>query len=218
MKDSWLRLDTWFKQREKREQWLIAAVFVGLVGWFAWLLLVEPAQKTLQASETRQRQATQALAQLESQITELRAQANRDPNAEQLERKRQLISRNERLGRQLEQKAEFVAPEALLVWMQALLDSSGNLQLTAFDTQSPVSFLSPTTQRSGASEPVMQVYQHPVSVKLEGDYFAVHDYLVRLSQLPIAFYWHGFEYTVNQHPKAEVTLELFTLTYRREAR
>ena len=225
MKALWLRLDSWFKQREKREQWLLAGVFVGLLGWFAWLLLVEPTQKALTASESRQRQAEQALAQLESQIAELRAQTGRDPNAEQAERRRQLMNQNDRLSRQLDQKAEFVPPEALLVWMQALLDSSGQLRLREFDTQPPVSFLSraassssSSSSRDGAAGNTMHVYQHPVSVKLEGDYFAVHDYLVRLSQLPIAFYWQGFEYQVSQYPTAQVTLELFTLSYQGENR
>ncbi|MCO4322480.1 hypothetical protein [Aliidiomarina quisquiliarum] len=37
--------------------------------------------------------------------------------------------------------------------------------------------------------------------------------LEALSALPLAFYWQGLDYQVMEHPKAHITLELFTLSY-----
>src|SRR5690554_785291 len=213
------RFNQWLAGREKREQWLVAGLMVAVTGWCAWLLLVEPAQQTISETGAQNTTAQQRIAELRGQLAELRTQAQINPNEELEARRSQLERQKSRLGNQLAEKAEFVDPETLLVWMQLLLESSEGLSLQAFDTRAEVPFLQSQnqTQVQGTNDILVQVYQHPVSVTLQGNFFAIRDHMEQLSELPVSFYWQGFEYQVTEYPTAVVKLELFTLSYSGEA-
>ncbi len=56
------------------------------------------------------------------------------------------------------------------------------------------------------------VYKHTVVLALEGSYFNVITYLKSLENLPWKIYWHELDYSVTDYPKAEVLLEVYTLS------
>lgn len=208
MKNLYLKFEQWFKARVDRERWLLTIVLVSMLGWLSWLLVIEPAKlsyEQLVVDHTTLQSETDKLA-VEVQNIEL--QLALDPNALLRERYQRSLSRRDQLGRLLDEKAEFTQPEQLLGWIQALLEPGTGLTLEEFTTAPPVSFLE-NTENLGA----VKIFQHPVTVKLAGDFFAINDYLEALSALPLAFYWQGLNYQVMEHPKAHITLELFTLSY-----
>ncbi|MCC5855980.1 MAG: type II secretion system protein M [Idiomarina sp.] len=207
MKQLFRRFDDWFRSRAKREQWLLSIVMFMVVAWFGFILLVEPTQQRMAEQRAVLDRETTTLATLRQSVRDLEQQLVEDPNALLQQRQRELESQQRRLMRQLDQRAEFVAGDQLAVWMQALLDARSGVVLTEFDTQLPTAFLDRPSQQG------TQVYKHPVTVVLEGDYFAIEGYLRELSSLPIAFYWEGFDYQVTRHPTARVTLQIYTLSY-----
>ncbi|WP_194756214.1 type II secretion system protein GspM [Aliidiomarina indica] len=196
--------NTWFMARSERERVVLSVLLIAFVGWISFLLVVDGALQEQATLDRQMRQITTDTNRVNQEINRLRQHVAGDPNNELEARKRQLSSRNERLDRQLDELADFVEPEQLLVWMQALLTGQSGLKLRAFDTHPPAPFL---TGAVGGS-----VYQHTVEVELEGTYFAIRDYLASVQRLPIGFYWDSLDYQVAQHPNAVVKLTLYTLS------
>ncbi len=56
------------------------------------------------------------------------------------------------------------------------------------------------------------VYQHSVTIEIEGTYFDVVDYLSRLEALSWRFYWELLDYQVSSYPNAKITLQVYTLS------
>ncbi|CUS47470.1 MAG: MSH system assembly platform protein MshJ [Idiomarinaceae bacterium HL-53] len=200
------RFSAWFEAREIREQWLLSALMVAVLGWFLFIFLVEPSIKQRAEMRTELDAQAQRYATLQSQVNEIAEQVRVDPNEELEMRAEQLRRQEARLTQGLESRANFVQPQALLSWIQALLSESENLVLTHFDAKEaqPVFVTENTNAR---------VLQHLIEVSLEGDFFGIHDYLQALTSLPIEFYWQALDYEVLQYPQARVTLELYTLSY-----
>ena len=72
-----------------------------------------------------------------------------------------------------------------------------------------------TVKKNIKSEPSLNnvgVFKHSVVVQVEGSYFDVIDYLSILENLSWKFYWSELDYRVVDHPKAIVTLEVYTLS------
>lgn len=58
----------------------------------------------------------------------------------------------------------------------------------------------------------VSVYQHAVTVEIEGSYFDVVGYLSRLEALQWRFYWELLDYEVSTYPRAKIILQVYTLS------
>lgn len=213
MKQLLANAEMWFSDREKREQYIFSVVGIAIIAWLGFIFLIEPSLEQRTALNRQVQQATNQANNMRQQVSTLQAQLQANPDAELNTRQRQLASRSNRLNQQLENLAEFIQPEQLLDWLQAMLvdsersnsgGSGESLVLRSFDTFAPEPFL--------ADSPSGTVYQHNVQVVLEGNYFAVRDYLQRLQDLPFGFYWQELDYQVAAYPTAVVRLRLYTLS------
>lgn len=199
----------WFSAREKREQYLLSVVAIGLVAWLGYLLLLEPSALKRTQIERQIGQTQTQIANIQQQVTALQAQLENNPNEQLKERQRQLEARNRRVMEQLSTLVNFVEPEQLLHWMRALILETGDNQphritILSFDTEAPVTF--------GEGAARGSVLQHNVTMELSGSYFAIRDYLRRVQEVPLGFYWQELDYRVDSYPNAHVTLRLFTLS------
>lgn len=65
----------------------------------------------------------------------------------------------------------------------------------------------------GATTPKRpDIYKHAVEIEFIGDYLSTLNYLRNLEALPWHFYWDGMEYKVIKHPKATITISIYTLS------
>jgi MSHA biogenesis protein MshJ len=56
------------------------------------------------------------------------------------------------------------------------------------------------------------IFRHGVRIVIEGSYLDLLDYMTTLEQLPGKIYWGNLEFEVKTHPKAYLTLDLYTLS------
>lgn len=207
MKELWQNAEQWFAGLESRQQVLYSLLSLLLVGFLGYILVVEGAQENRSSAESRKARMADNLARNERERDSLREELATDPNAELEERRETLQTRYQRLQEQLTAAGDFITPRELNRWLRSLLGAEENLTLVSFDTREPEPFLS---ERENGE--VAQVYQHRVAMQLRGDYSSVQHYLEQLQQLPVHFYWQELDYEVREHPEAEVTLRLYTLS------
>ena len=115
----------------------------------------------------------------------------------------------------------FIPPEQVPELLEDILDDFAGLKLIRLASQpaEPL-FLKahPETQKDGGgrSEPEVKIYRHPVLMEFEGGYSDVIAYLYALEQAQWRFAWRKLEYVVAEYPRAQVTIELETLSRERE--
>ncbi|WP_455203599.1 hypothetical protein [Kaarinaea lacus] len=57
-----------------------------------------------------------------------------------------------------------------------------------------------------------QIFKHGLEIEFQGDYLSTLSYLKKLETLPWKFYWDEVAYEVLEHPTAQITLKIHTLS------
>lgn len=185
---------------------LTGAILLGAAGVYGWL----------DAADTRLTADRQALtaAQRDLEILNLENQGKqarlaRDPNSqvrEQLSRVQESLAR---LDAELKaQTVDLIPAHEMPAVLEALLSRSANLHMMALTSLKPEPLM--------AGEQKANLFKHGIRLQLEGGYFDVYQYLKALEALPRHFYWKGFDYRVVEHPKAAVSMKIYTLSTSKE--
>lgn len=187
---------------------LVAGLCLIIVGGF--VLYIEPQVKALHDKETEAQRQSALVAQLNQQVTQLSAELAADPNAPLLSRIEAMAQRSRDLDTQLAQRTDDLVPAHRMPnLLSSLFAEFKGLELVEMRSIEPVAMLS-VDEQSTATE--VNLYQHGVSLVLEGRYFDIQSYLLRVENLPWHFYWKRFDYQVGDYPIAQVELEIYTLS------
>lgn len=98
----------------------------------------------------------------------------------------------------------LIAPQNTTQLLYDLLHSRHNLELIQFKILPAEKTLRPNVS--------FILYKYGIIMKFSGTYFAVMGYLEALEKLGLEIYWDRLDYVVTTYPKAEVTLQIHTLS------
>lgn len=217
------RVDT-FSLRERALIFLaIALVLIVSVN----LLLIDP---LLTRSKNQQQRIVQDELQIKamrSQIEELVAAANIDPDAALKARLENLRLQSEQAAVTLQDiQSGLVPPQRIPALLQDLLRHSRSVSLVAMKTL-PVETLgvagtaasSSTSADAGAGErtdpstvPIGAVYKHGVEITVQGSYLDLLSYLDGIEALPWQMFWGKADVDGKNYPTVTLTLRLHTLS------
>ena len=216
----WQQLVVFFAARTPREQALILITGIVLLLALGHTLAVAP-------SAARTAGLNQQAEQLETRLTSLAAEQAgvdarlaADPNAPLRAQLEALKTRIAALDQRLHAlTVDLIPPEQMASVLREVLAKRPGLALLRLENLAPVSALPPAPDEKPDAGPP-SVYRHGLRLTVHGDYFAILDYLKALEQLPWHFYYEALDYKVDPatlsqaHPRAEVTLSLYTLSDR----
>ncbi|MCV2885790.1 type II secretion system protein M [Aestuariibacter sp. AA17] len=193
--------------RERSLIMVAGGILILLVGF---VFLLEPAliarDKRLSEIEAQ----SQALSALEQRITQLNMALATDPDAPIKSQIQQLDTEEVQFTQRLAQFTDaLVPPESMAGLLETVLTETHDVTLVSMRSLPPVPLLSETEVTQTSS---LNVYQHGMTLRVEGQYFAIQRYLAKLQALPWQFYWQGLEYEVTRYPLAQVSIELYTLS------
>ncbi|MCK4870650.1 MAG: hypothetical protein KAS93_06035 [Gammaproteobacteria bacterium] len=103
---------------------------------------------------------------------------------------------------------ELISPEKMHAVLKDMLQLQHGLKVISFENVPGKVIGTPGTQ--------YMLYEHGISIKFQGSYLSVLSYLESLENLEWGFYWDNLEYKVTKYPTAEVTLELHTLSNKKD--
>ncbi len=201
-----------FTDLSTREKWLISiGVLVAIVLIFS-MFIIEPVYKSVN-NKTKQLQSIISANRIkEGQLQALISALKKDPNEEINKQLEALKSQSGKLSEQLSQIVDsLVSPSDMADLLQQVLDEGSGIKLISLESlgAEPIASNAQTSQYSG-------YYIHPVRIQLSGSYFAIYSYLDKLEKLSAKYYWRSFDYSVDKYPKANLTLEVYTLGSRQE--
>jgi MSHA biogenesis protein MshJ len=174
-------------------------------------------QKTLSAQVVQQQEKMKEVqAQLQAILQAQQADAN-SPQRSRIRELRQQIAEGDAYLKSRRDK--LVPPEKMAQLLEQVLNKNGRLQLVALETL-PVSLLIEpvgetasqvveTTRLDGSEK---QIYKHGVKITVRGSYADLLQYLTALEKLPSQMFWGVAKLDVVQHPTAELSLTLYTLS------
>lgn len=218
MQARWQSATNWYQQRSSRERALMLLVAIAVSGWLLYALLVAPAVQSLSLyNQTSDRQQAEQQ-RLDYEISQLQAQLSVDLNQPLRERETHLLARQQRLQAQLAQRAQLMPRDESVRWVQALLELPAELELRSFDTLPAVALLDSdqTSNQNSSQTSTANLWQHPVEVRIYGQYHGLRDYIEQLDAIPQPFYWQHLSYEVEQYPQAVLTLRVYALSTEKE--
>lgn len=108
-----------------------------------------------------------------------------------------------------EQMGGLLAPAQAIEVLKQVLEQEQGLSLVEVNAASR-----PLTDLALPGEdvvPEIGINRYQMQLRFEGDYLATLRYLQALEGLPWKFFWEGVDYEVTEHPRALITIDLYTL-------
>lgn len=208
MKQQWQHLSLKFNELTTRERGLIlGAIVITLLLVFSLPLKSNIAQYQQQKRESFSLQ--QQIEQTQLLIANYQERLTLDPNEDS---RRQL----EKLDKELSEiEDQFTLHNVVPAnYMPALLSNilakTENIKVISFDSIAPEPLLQVGDNQK------MNLYSHGIKLTLHGNYFAILRFIKAVESMPDKLYWKSLDYQVNQYPKANVTLEFYTLNINKD--
>lgn len=217
-------LDKRFVAYSIRERSLLTVVLAGFTFLFIDQVLVRP------VSNERSR-ITLGIETARTEIESSRSEIERLERMGISDEERKISDRAERLRqqiREIEKRMQatvdsLVPPNAIVSVLEDLLASSEDLHLVRLESHPPQPITSGNSEGTDESEEVRiaeaetaNLYRHGLTLEIEGQYEATTTYLKRIEASPWHLLWERFEYTVEEHPTARITIDLHTISDKEE--
>jgi MSHA biogenesis protein MshJ len=230
MKRYWTTLAARIDRATLRQRIGLFLAGATVVLYVLYMLAFDPLlreQARLRAQVAQQRVA---VAGVDAQITTLVDAFARDPDTASRQRLATARAETRRLGDSLASMQKgLVAPEQMAPLLQTILRANGRLQLVALATLPVTAVGGPpppavppaaAAAAAAAAAPAPAVtgllYRHGVQVTVRGSYADMIDYMAALERLPTQLFWGQAQLVVEDYPRAQVTLTLYTLSLDRK--
>lgn len=230
MKQYWQRLVSRIDALSLRERAMIFAMAAVILITLVTTVLLDPQFARQKQLSERIKQEQEKTAEIQAEIQQkVRAQAT-DPDAANRMRLQALKQQSAQMqGAMRDVQKGLVPPDKMSELLENILKQNGRLRLVSLKTL-PVTDLNElvATESKTAGEktaaapaspakPVNQpaagfVYMHGVEIMVQGGYLDMMNYLAALEAMPWQLFWGRAKLSVDEYPKATLTLTLFTLS------
>jgi MSHA biogenesis protein MshJ len=218
LKQRWLAWSMRIDALSFRERILVFLAVAGVALSLVFVGLIEPALKQQEQMLVNASGLQQEIFTLREQLTQSE-QLNQSGLNTELGRLRAEAATLEQQVRARE--SGLIPPDKMIAAIKTLLTAQPGLTLVALQTAPPRQALdeaaaetggAPEQQPSGQAPPTEKFYKHGVTVRVQGSYAQLADYVARLESLPWTVQWQSVKLDARQHPRLELTLELNTLS------
>lgn len=205
----WRQVNERVIQLSMRERMLLLGVGLLLIGWLFGHFWLQPVQRRIQGDQQRLASVQRDIDIAHLEVEGRQQRLLRDPDSDVRDQLKAVESQLQRFDSRLKaQTVDLIAAEEMPNALHALLAQGKRLTMVDMKSMAPVALL---PEQQGVN-----LYRHEIRMQLVGGYFDVYQYLRGLEQLPRHFYWHQFDYQVDEWPHAKVSLSVYTLSSSKE--
>ena len=216
----------WRQQRQRfdalgrRERLLVITAAAAACVMATDALWITPAFKAWSAVHKRE-------AALPGVLAKTAAEAQRNAEAA-LAQERQLQAELAQLRHRLQDgeaamheiEANLVGPDRMLALLEQMLDGHGQLRVREMKSLPRTDLVAEAASKvpgPAGSAPAERpaLYRHGIELTLEGSFADLVRYLEALENMPQRLLWGAMQLKVEQHPKALLTLRVYTLSLDR---
>ena len=235
MKQQWLKLAARIDRATLRQRIGLFFACASVVLYLLYMLVFDPLLREQARLRAQVSQQQAAMAGVDTAITTLLDAFARDPDAGSRQRVDTARAETRRLGDSLAAMQKgLVAPEQMAPLLETILRANGRLELVALTTlpvtsvggpppaaaapagpaSAPAAATAPVPAPVPAPAPAVAglLYRHGVQVTVRGSYGDMIDYMAALERLPTQLFWGQARLAVEDYPRTQVTLTLYTLS------
>ncbi|WP_432468929.1 hypothetical protein [Agarivorans sp. Z349TD_8] len=213
MTERWQQWQQRFASLSLRERALILISGFVVLSFPAYYFWLEPMSLQQAKAKTAFIRLSAELKENQIQIDYSQRKLAEDPNAELQRQVAQLRAQSGQIDRQLAiQQAGLIPVGEMAEVLEQLLQHSEGLQLLSLDSIAP----EPVLTREEESDNSLNFYRHGIRLKLTGGYFPLLKYLQKVEALPQRFLWQLIEYQVDAYPRANITIDIYTLSSHKD--
>lgn len=219
MNQRWEKLAEKIDGMSLRERGLIFSAAAFMLVALTKVLFLDPLLAEQKKLSTQAVQQQEKMKEIHARIEAL-FQARRDdatsPLRQRLSQVRQRLAEGDIYLQT--SRDRLVQPEKMADLLEQVLNKNGQLQLVNMQTLPVTPLIERAAKPEGAApanaaaEPDKQVFKHGVQITVRGSYLDLLQYLTALEQMPTKMFWGMSKMKVGQHPEAELTLTLYTLS------
>ncbi len=200
-----------------RERLLLLLIFITVI-YAAWDGLIYSKQTQLyQQLITQKQELAEQYQQKQVTLAEnLAALRKQNSSKEQLlqeiaNHKQQLTAVNVEIDQVL---SSLVPPTKITELLHSLLLKTQGLKLLALSNKpvEAISIFDNEQTEEAVSDSQTNLYKHSTTMILLGDYQQLYHYLKMIEQSKWGLYWDQLEYKVTDYPKAQITLDVHTVS------
>lgn len=213
----WAAINARYAALSRRERLLVTLLILLGPALVLKTLVADPQWVRLRALEKSLATQGATLNDMKTLVISQRSQLASDPDAAKKLELATLTADREALDRQVaEAGSRLVRPAQMNALLEHLLARHAGLRLVSLKTLAPVSIVKAgDAGKANGEKPeprVFDLYRHGVEIRLEGSYGELQSYLEQLERMPQRLLWERVEFRVVEHPRAEMILNVFTLS------
>lgn len=214
-------LDTRYRARPLRERLILGGGLAALLFFVIDTTLIQAIAQERDRIQRLTVATEEEILRLERDRESLERMDLTPEERELLRRKRRAEEALDEVNRQIASEiAELVPPEAIVSVLEEMLVPFRDLRLVRITSEPPHRFGSGSPQESESDADLLdaagRLYRHGLRVELEGDFASTLEYIERVESSPWHLLWDRFEYRVERHPSARVTIDLHTVSEQEE--
>lgn len=214
---AWETYGARFDARSTRERQLMLAAALAVVLLIADALWLAPAYRSWSAA----RQTLATAQQKDGAARAEMARAHDEGAAKERALRADVAALRERLragdAALRDDQASMVGPDRMVALLDQLLARHGSVRVREMKSLPRSDLLNvAVAPAAGASAATAtdrpSLYRHGVELTLEGSFADLLSYTAALEAMPQRVLWGGMQFQVDQHPRALLTLRLYTLS------
>ncbi|PCJ49052.1 MAG: hypothetical protein COA74_07235 [Gammaproteobacteria bacterium] len=220
MKAQWKKAGEKIAGLNQREKILVLLMGLILLPGIIDFFLLQPLRDSRAQYNKQMQSINLRLDSFNTQQNELLQDIKNDP-AMELERRIEGIEKV--LGATKEALVGYtdtlISPQKMATMLENMLHESAELKLVSLENLPVAPLFDKETNKVPNQETneeklkdVFGLYRHGIRLVFKGNYMKTKSYLLKLERLPWKFYWQHFDYQVEKHPNAMITLNIYTLS------
>ena len=204
------KIEKMFNKISLRERVLIFCGLLICVSSISYFWIFEPAILKQVKAEKVLASVVGKENKLNNDIAEAKLRLQKDPLRE-INNKIAFSSQTlAKLNKQLEDKlVKFIHAKKMPIALSKVLSKSPGVKVLSLTTLPIKTFDLSEDAVKGAKN---IFYKHTLEIKLTGGYDAIYQYFLNLENVPEKFYWSVLTYEVSDYPRAEVMIQIYTLS------
>jgi MSHA biogenesis protein MshJ len=154
------------------------------------------------------------LVDIANSVDLVQSQLNLDPDLETTNQiagvNQQILILEKLFADELEQ---LVPPYAMPLLLEQLFAKAKKLRLMSMSSIPPSNIFGSDKKINGSEDSIgPELFKHGLKIRFEGSYLDTRDFLISAEQMEWKLHWREIQFEVKEFPRAQVDIELFTLS------
>ena len=208
-----------YQQLTTREKVLVLVTGLVVIVMLSFVLVVEPQLKSWQKQLKTNTSLMQTIKRTQTQISDIELALSKEMNGELKQQIVRLKGQQQSIKSKLiNQELALVAKTEMVTVLKSLLKENNQLKLMGFGSTppQPILFTIPNSASKESEQGTPLLYKHIVKIEVEGGYFSILRFIQQIERSNSSILWSSINYSVAEYPKANATVEVFTLSTDKE--